>query len=259
MGLFSIAGTHDYFAWNRARWNALHSVMEAGVSPTKIDGGVEFNGWYRTAPRSPNVPYAKNWWFVENDTYTVSFGPFANYQVQETYPFQRWLSQEADTIFLLRKPDWSGADTLRYTMEPSSWPDYQPYAQIRSSELAQLEPTGHDSLNYAYAMEAGQAYGLTHQLFPVAPFEEIQFSIAINQESGLPKIVIAAPDPDQFHHALQLFPSKQTNDSLTIFEATMRIPGNFPSDTLSFYFWKPTHNRILLDNYQVIWKQLPPH
>jgi hypothetical protein len=43
MACFAIAGTRDYFSWNRARWQALNVLMSRyGVSPSEIDGGYEF-------------------------------------------------------------------------------------------------------------------------------------------------------------------------------------------------------------------------
>ena len=39
-----VAATHDYLAWNRTRWMATRTLIEAGVLPRQIDGGYEFNG-----------------------------------------------------------------------------------------------------------------------------------------------------------------------------------------------------------------------
>ena len=47
---FSVPATHDYLAWNRARWRATDFLMQAGVTPRQIDGGYEFNGWYLYSP-----------------------------------------------------------------------------------------------------------------------------------------------------------------------------------------------------------------
>ena len=40
---FSVAGTHDYLAWNHARYALLDELMAEGVEPARIDGGMEFN------------------------------------------------------------------------------------------------------------------------------------------------------------------------------------------------------------------------
>ena len=46
-GIFAIAGTRDYLEWNRTRWIAAKDLLaRQQVSPQKVDGGFEFNGWY---------------------------------------------------------------------------------------------------------------------------------------------------------------------------------------------------------------------
>lgn len=258
MAGFSIAGTHDYFAWNRARWAALHAAMDSGIPPTQIDGGFEFNGWHRTGPLKPKLPYTKSWWFIADDQYAVSFGPFANYQAVAAYPFQRYLPPSTDTVFLLQRPDWQQKDTLFYNMEPDGWPVDTIYAQLRPSEKTKLQPSSYNG-SHAYIMRADQAYGLTHRLFPIDHYDELQFSVWADQSTDLPKLVISAPDPDQFYIALQLQPLDSTQHDWQHYEATVRIPPRFPSDTLSFYFWKAPHSRILLDDYQIVWKQTTTH
>jgi hypothetical protein len=45
MAAFSVAATHDAFAMFRARLQAVHQLLAAGVPSSAIDGGFEFNGW----------------------------------------------------------------------------------------------------------------------------------------------------------------------------------------------------------------------
>jgi hypothetical protein len=42
---FSISGTHDMFALHRARLAAVEELRSAGVPPTAIDAGFDYNGW----------------------------------------------------------------------------------------------------------------------------------------------------------------------------------------------------------------------
>jgi hypothetical protein len=44
-GFFSIAGTHDWFAANRARIVAVEAVRATGVPKTAIQGAFEYDGW----------------------------------------------------------------------------------------------------------------------------------------------------------------------------------------------------------------------
>jgi hypothetical protein len=45
LGYFTLAGVHDYFRWNDARWRLVERARELGVPTTSIDGGYEVNGW----------------------------------------------------------------------------------------------------------------------------------------------------------------------------------------------------------------------
>jgi hypothetical protein len=44
-GILAIAGTHDWFAWQRACIKAINEMREAGVPRTEIQGGLEYDGW----------------------------------------------------------------------------------------------------------------------------------------------------------------------------------------------------------------------
>lgn len=102
-GLFSVAGTRDYFAWNRARWLALDDLMQVdGILPEAIDGGYEFNGLYRYDPTIA-------WWWAGDEEYVVSFGPMPGYCRVASYPFRRWLPPGDASVSVLRQ--CSAADT----------------------------------------------------------------------------------------------------------------------------------------------------
>ena len=99
---FSVAATHDYLSWNRARWQALHFLThEKSISPNQIDGGFEFNGWHKTkAERNENSP--KSWWWVDEDDYVVTFGKMDGFEKMKGYPYQRFLPPGVDSVFILK-------------------------------------------------------------------------------------------------------------------------------------------------------------
>jgi len=45
LGWFSVAGVHDYFRWNDARWDLVRFAFHEGVSPAHLAAGYEVNGW----------------------------------------------------------------------------------------------------------------------------------------------------------------------------------------------------------------------
>jgi hypothetical protein len=102
-GLFSVAATHDYFAWNRARWQALHYLIdETHTSPMDVDGGFEFNGWYGYDPNYRERT-GVSWWWVKGDEYIVAFGPLNGYTELRRYEYERWLPAGAGAVLILRR------------------------------------------------------------------------------------------------------------------------------------------------------------
>jgi hypothetical protein len=102
-GALTIGVTHDYLEWNRVRWEALRNLMqEEQISPNRIDGGFEFNGWYLYDPKKR----PRDSWWVDKDDYVVSFGPLSGYEEVKQYTFRRWLPFRKDQILILyRSPD----------------------------------------------------------------------------------------------------------------------------------------------------------
>lgn len=103
--VFGIAGTHDYFDWNRARWQAAHDLVDVqGISPMEIDGGLEFNGWYGYDPK-----YRDSGGIVllgdmrHNNEYVIAMQPLSNYEVLSRYSFQRWLPFGTGEIIVQHK------------------------------------------------------------------------------------------------------------------------------------------------------------
>lgn len=102
LGLFSVGATHDFLAWNRARWAATTELSAAGVDAKRIDGGYEFNGWFTYDPAY--VPTdARSWWWVVDDEYVIASGPVPGYRVEKEYPFSRWLLAERGRVVTLHR------------------------------------------------------------------------------------------------------------------------------------------------------------
>ncbi|HEY7515507.1 MAG TPA: hypothetical protein VIC87_13560, partial [Vicinamibacteria bacterium] len=98
-GAFAAAGTHDYFAWNRARWRAIDdAVRSRGIPVTGFDGGYEWNGPNRYTPTTP-------WWWADREPWVLTFGPVAGYEEVARYAFRRWLPPGEGAVLLLRRAD----------------------------------------------------------------------------------------------------------------------------------------------------------
>jgi len=104
---FAVAGTHDYLAWNRARWAALERLEREGIGAERIDGGFEYNGLRRY--RYPFRPRpGRSWWWVDDDEYVVAFGPLPGYDERFALPFRRWLPPGEGKVAVLQRRDPTG-------------------------------------------------------------------------------------------------------------------------------------------------------
>jgi uncharacterized membrane protein len=101
--LFSVCSTRDYLAWNRARWTAANDLMAHDhVAPSEMDGGFEFNGFYLFDPAYKSEGKA-SWWWVQRDTYVLSFGPVPGYDIIKEYPYTHWLPPYTGKVLASKK------------------------------------------------------------------------------------------------------------------------------------------------------------
>ncbi len=110
---YAVAGTHDYLAWNRARFAGLDALLAAGVPAQSIDGGVEFNAWHLapalgTWPTDDEVKVGqeatrRSWWWVVDDRYVASFQLLPGYAIREERTFSRWLVPGTGRVLILER------------------------------------------------------------------------------------------------------------------------------------------------------------
>ena len=99
----SAAATHDYFAWNRARWDAIAEATRRGATPETLDGGFEYNGYYGFERKPRGYAPGKSWWWVKDDRYVVAFSSLPGYEEIETWRVEHWLSRSPPEVKLLRR------------------------------------------------------------------------------------------------------------------------------------------------------------
>jgi hypothetical protein len=98
-----IAATHDYFAWNRARWDAIHAAERLGATPDTLDGGFEYNAYYRFEHKPRVTGAGKRWWWVADDRYVVAFSVAPGFVERSRFDVDRWLARTPPAIFLLER------------------------------------------------------------------------------------------------------------------------------------------------------------
>src|SRR6185312_6571387 len=100
IGVTTIIGTHDYMEWNRCKWEALNYLTkECNISPRKIDGGYEFNGWYNI--RSFDGKATRSCIYVDDDEYIVTHNTgFGGYKIIKQFTYRNYFPFEEKTMYI---------------------------------------------------------------------------------------------------------------------------------------------------------------
>ena len=101
---FSVASTHDYLAWNRARWGLGNELLAAGVNPLHVSGGFEFNAWhnYDTFRERGNIGKVYYWWYDRLD-FLITMEPQDAYHVIGKKEYFSWVHRRSLPVYLLGK------------------------------------------------------------------------------------------------------------------------------------------------------------
>jgi hypothetical protein len=130
--LLAITGTHDWFAWQRARLAAIAELRATGLPRIHIQGGYEYDGWteleaagyindaririppgaYHPNDHAPNVPKACQFYFVDKTPmirpdYTVAFVRPMPCLIASKYPpveYRAWLPPFQRTVYIQQFP-----------------------------------------------------------------------------------------------------------------------------------------------------------
>ncbi len=102
--LFGVVGTRDYLEHHRARWRLLDGLLARSVSPARVDGGFEFNGWFNfDRDESRFLPGRVSRWVLD-DEFLVSTAPEPpGYRAVESVTFHRWLPPGTERLTLFER------------------------------------------------------------------------------------------------------------------------------------------------------------
>jgi hypothetical protein len=100
--VFSISGTAEYLAWNRARWDAFSWLNERGVQITQMDGGYEINSFL--ALRTGRKDLGKPGVGVVDDQFMIAFNSnVPGYARLASFPYPRWLGLSEGALHVQRR------------------------------------------------------------------------------------------------------------------------------------------------------------
>ncbi len=99
---FSIAGLHDYFRWNDARWALVKKAESFGATTSVIEGGYELDGWLHYDDIKNDHPingciggrcrcdYAT--WYTKDCSYHIGMNAYPGYETITTITPSYWLA-----------------------------------------------------------------------------------------------------------------------------------------------------------------------
>jgi hypothetical protein len=109
-GGFTVASTHDFLSANRVVWDQALPLVKH-IAPDRINGGFEFNGWFRCKERSRISPdKGKNFdclWGNQSADYMLSCVKLEGWKETKRYPFRTWLPFGSANIYVLQKTNQS--------------------------------------------------------------------------------------------------------------------------------------------------------
>ncbi|MFZ4522164.1 MAG: ArnT family glycosyltransferase [Bacteroidales bacterium] len=247
---YTVAATHDFFAFNRARWHGLNDLAAKGIPPKKIDGGFEFNGWYETGPLRFDLHQDKSWYFVDDDEYAVAQGPIPGYKTYTKYTYPAFLTFSTDSILILRRSDSYAVlteivcDAESVTADKASFLSSVPGVNFANAET-RTDRFSHSG-RYSVLLDPAHAFGLTLNLSGVMPGDKFQVSVWTRNNEGKAGIVMAAPDP-KYLYFLEKGPATGTGDWQQItLEGT--IFRGYTSDKIGIYLWNYGGGTVYFDD-----------
>jgi hypothetical protein len=99
----SVAATHDYFAWNRARWEAIRAAERLGATPDTLDGGYEYNAYYRFEIKPRTIRADKSWWWVADDRFVIAFSVPPGFVERARFAVDRLFARTPPVVYLLER------------------------------------------------------------------------------------------------------------------------------------------------------------
>lgn len=255
--LFSVGLTHDYLSWNRARWQALYTLVEVEkISPKQIDGGFEFNGWYQTKKeRGSGEKGEPSWWFVDQDDYVISFGPIAGYVPYKSYPYSNWLPYRTDSIYVIQKPKLSITNTIYCNTEQllegnKLLATAKNNATIQLSEGHLRDSSKAFSGQFSLALSAKNAFGYTCQIPNMKANERLLISVWRHKES--PEGFLVASGKDYYQNLATVV---RDSGEWQLLENEFVIAPTIQSDTVAVYYWNNSEDSVWVDDLKIILKQ----
>jgi hypothetical protein len=121
LAALSVSLTHDLWSWNAARWQLGREALAAGIPPSDIEGGFEWDGYYSflsrppaTGQRTPLVTATDAIFFPYiSGRYALSFSALPDSEVDKEVTYRTWLPPAIHRFYLLKAKPMARASPVR--------------------------------------------------------------------------------------------------------------------------------------------------
>jgi hypothetical protein len=111
--LVCVSLTHDWLAWNSARWELGRKAVGEGIDARDIEGGLEWDGWYSpglrlSAPEQPQGlanPLTQSYFPHLTGRYALAFSQVPRSVIVGKQAYSQWLPPGERHFLLLRDVD----------------------------------------------------------------------------------------------------------------------------------------------------------
>lgn len=255
---FSFAGTHDFLERNRARWKALGQLtQERNISPNRIDGGFEFNGWNGTYVQRPMYgPGQPSWWFVDRDDYVVTLNPIQNFEIEEIIPYKQYISYGRDSIYVLKRPRPNQIDTITADLETFALAENKIYSNkpdITFSGTQSLIDTFSRSAKHCIVVDGKNPFALSHTFRKVSPGDRFMAKVWLYGSSRRHCLLVFSGLDTKSYYQRGNYTTIKEASGWGLVEFEVIIPDDFAEEQLKFYVWNSKSEKVYADDLEIIW------
>ncbi len=112
-GLAAAALTHDWLAWNSARWELGRRAVSRGIDPCDVEGGLEWDSWHSPVAVAPEgilaprqglvLPFNQQRFPHLTGRYALSFSQPRGTVTLDSEPYEQWLLPGRHTFYFVQE------------------------------------------------------------------------------------------------------------------------------------------------------------
>jgi len=229
---------------------------DLNISPSQINGGVEFNGWNRTGAPDPRGWYNENFWKDNKDKYRLASAELCGFETIKIYPSKTIYPPSTDSVFVLKNLSLNRRDTILCGAETLNIDSTAFLSNKASYTFGNIEARNSEKVysgDFSIKLKNEKSFGFSIQLDHVKPCERIKVSLMRNPALSTAAIV-ASSNVD-----LNNFYKVESNNILFTDEngwgkliGEFVIPENFKEKSISIYLYHPADYPTWIDNLEIV-------